>query len=259
VTLEGAEQDISRLVTGLPGDLHPVEGDPRRAVLTLIDPEGGATGDAANEAARGAINGIMARLNGVGKLRWGRSFSGIDSVGNRRYRTDGSEEQVVFAGVAKAYLTFEEFQRFTASQGFPPPATPDGLADINGLFLPDVVALGETDAVAARILGLVNLALSGDHDIDWVLAYVVLETVRADAKARGADGRALGWWTRRDERNFRATANSHLALGVRARHGWTPNAVPAPMMSDTDASWFLRQIVARWSIWRLNAAHISPN
>jgi hypothetical protein len=138
-----------------------------------------------------------------------------------------------------------------AAQGWPAPTPPTGLADVNALSLPAIVDLAERDAEAARVLRLVELALSGVHDIDWVLAYAAIEVVKADAKARGADGKKLGWWTRREHSDFGATANSHLALGVRARHGASPRAVATPRMSDVDACWFLRRVVARWVSWRL--------
>jgi hypothetical protein len=56
------------------------------------------------------------------------------------------------------------------------------------MVLPDVVALAERDAAAARVLRLVDLALAGDeHPVDWVLAYATWEVVRADASDRGID------------------------------------------------------------------------
>ena len=136
LTLKGSGQDIARLLEVLPDDVTAIEDDPYRAAVILVDPERGATGDPGREAAREAVEATVSRLNGAGKLRWGRSFAGVTSEGLTHVKPDGTREHVIFIGTAKGYLTYEEMVKVAAAQGWPAPTPPDGLADVNALSLP---------------------------------------------------------------------------------------------------------------------------
>lgn len=91
--------------------------------------------------------------------------------------------------------------------------------------------------------------LEGDTEIDWGAAYSALEAVEHDLQRRCVDGRALGWWTRSERENFKATANSAEALGVAARHG--TGGVSEPRMSFTEAAWYIRRVTAHWLTYLL--------
>jgi hypothetical protein len=96
-----------------------------------------------------------------------------------------------------------------------------------------------------RALQLVDLMLRDEEDINWSTAYAALETVETDLGRLGLKGSSLGWWTKREREDFRATANSPDVLGFRARHG-KPSGLTEVRMSSFDAGWFVRRVVALW-------------
>jgi hypothetical protein len=130
------------------------------------------------------------------------------------------------------------------------PELPAGLEVIEGLDASAVAELARSQPVVSRVLHLVELMLEGDDQIDWAAAYSALEAIEHDVGNRGVDGGALGWWTPRERKDFRATANSAEAFGVVARHG-KPSGVPAPRMSNKDASWYVRRVTACWFTYLL--------
>jgi hypothetical protein len=87
--------------------------------------------------------------------------------------------------------------------------------------------------------------LKGDDEIDWTAGYATLEIVEHDLRERGLDGRTLGWWTKLERENFRATANSPEVLGYSARHG-QPSGLEAARMTTKQASWFVQGVIAEW-------------
>jgi hypothetical protein len=97
--------------------------------------------------------------------------------------------------------------------------------------------------VARALLHLVDRMLEGDEEIDWVAAYSALEVIEQDLRSRGLDGQALGWWTKKERYDFKATANSVEVLGYRARHGKQSGLTEARMTSK-EASFFVRR--AAW-------------
>ena len=129
--------------------------------------------------------------------------------------------------------------------GFPRPPLPVGLDVIEALGGAAVTALAESNPVVGRVLHLVELMLEGDEQIDWVAGYSAMEIIEHDLRARDVDGHACGWWTNSERENFRKTANSAEALGVRARHG-KPGGVAEPHMSYGEASWYVRRVTGHW-------------
>jgi hypothetical protein len=125
------------------------------------------------------------------------------------------------------------------------PALPEGVDVVEAVDLAGAVKLAAGNADVARALRLVDLMLEGDDEIDWVAGYSALEVVEEDLKARGLNGRALGWWTKSEYKDFAATANSVEALGEYARHGKRFGLAEA-RMTRVQASWFIRRVVAHW-------------
>ncbi len=247
VTIRGQKRDIARLLGPGPGSgLKFVLSDAHKARFELTDP-GGATRDDARAAARAQIEDRVEDLNGLGKLRWGRTFEGVEIEEVRVVDPDCRDEIVGFLGVAVDFMTWREMERMRIRLGRPPRPEPDGLSDIEGLDLPTVERLLDNEPSVRRVLHLIRLAHSppGNELLDWALAYAAWEAIQHDARSRGWDGAQLGWWTRRELRAFRGTANSPEALGSRARHG-EPRGLPASRMNDSEASHFVRKVAARW-------------
>ena len=74
--LAASRRDVERLITESLDGLSAAEDTPERMVLELDDPEGSAVGDDAPHAAKAVIDATLRRINGFGKLRWGRTFEG---------------------------------------------------------------------------------------------------------------------------------------------------------------------------------------
>jgi len=250
VTLAGSRIDVERLFRELPLEVEAIPDDATHVLVSLTNPEGEATGDDVGHAAKRAIDALVARLNGLGRLRWGRAFEGVAVASIQSTNVGGATTTYVFPAAINAHFSYEELIRFADAQGLPQPPAPRGLAHIRSLELSEVNRLAQEDPDVARALRLVDLAFAQPEHLDWTMAYCALEVVEEDAKSRGLDGPSLGWWSKTERENFRATANSPNALGVRARHG-KRSGVAEPRMNEMEAAWYVRRVVARWLAYRL--------
>jgi hypothetical protein len=245
VTLSAARLDVERLVAASIEALVSHPNELGEVLLELEDGFGDESTDETRQAVRDDIDLRVRHVNGYGKLRWGRGFEGVEVRAVRSFDSTGAETQHVFVGTAYAHLQPREFADMVERLGHPRPSLPTGLETIEALDASAVTELAELNPVVGRVLHLVDHMLEGDAQIDWGAAYSALETVEHDLHARGVDGRALGWWTRREREQFRSTANSAEALGVAARHG-RPGGVAEPRMSYSDASWYVRRVTSYW-------------
>jgi hypothetical protein len=244
ITLSATKEDAERLTAAIE-DLAPHPTEAGEVLLELEDSFGDESTDETREAVRRDIDLRLRHINGFGKMRWGRGFGGVEVKAVRSFDSTGGESQIVFVGTAYAHMQPREFADMVERLGHPRPLLPTGLEVIEALNADAVTKLAESNAVVGRVLHLVELMLEGDERIDWGAAYSALEAIEHDLHNRGVDGRALGWWTRREREDFKGTANSAEALGVAARHG-KPGGVPAPRMSYKDASWYVRRVTAYW-------------
>jgi hypothetical protein len=245
ITLSASQEDAERLLAASIQDLAPHPTDARHMLLNVEDSFGDESTDESRQAIREAIALRARHINGVGKLRWGRGFQGVQITSVRSTNPAGTETQVVFADTAHGHLQPREFADMVEKLGHPRPSLPAGLEVIEALDAAAVDKLAGANPLADRVLHLVELMLEGDTQIDWGAAYSALEAIEHDLHDRGIDGRALGWWTKNERENFKATANSAEALGVLARHG-KPGGMEDPRMSYSDASWYVRRVVAYW-------------
>jgi hypothetical protein len=255
VTLKGSSRVVDWLVAEFP-ELSPVEGERGQLRLEFDDPEGDATGDEAPHAGKAVIDAYVRRLNGFGRLRWARSFEAVSIAAVRTIDSTGKETQHVFPPSIVGHTPFEDFADMVERQGHPRPPAPDGLDDVNALDGEAVTALAAENPNVALVLRLVDDMLVGDDEIDWGAAYSALEAIEHDLRDRGANGRDLGWWTRKERENLRATANSVEVLAERARHG-KPFGLTEARMNSTDASWLVRRAAARWVTWLLEQGDAS--
>ena len=249
ITLSATKADAERLLAASIERLAPHPTEAGEVLLELEDSFGDESTDANREAVRLDVALRVRHINGFGKLRWGRGFEGVEVKAVRSFDSIGAETQHVFAGTAYAHLQPREFADMVENLGHPRPPLPTGLEVIEALDAGAVAKLAESDPVVGRVLHLVELMLEGDEQIDWGAAYSALETIEHDLDNREVDGSALGWWTSRERKDFRATANSAEALGVAARHG--TGGAPEPQMSSSDASWYVRRVTAYWLTYLL--------
>jgi hypothetical protein len=159
-----------------------------------------------------------------------------------------SEGQVVgriYVDAATGYLSPAEFADLIESMGGERPSLPKGLEDIEELSFEGALEMADSNPAVGRVLQLVDLMLRDDGDINWSAAYAALETVEVDLARLGLKGHSLGWWTKGERGDFRATANSPDVLGFRARHG-KPTGLAEIRMSSFDAGWFVRRVVTLW-------------
>jgi hypothetical protein len=239
VTIETRNRrDMERLLAQ-PSHLAAGES-PREAIVEFCDELDEAT-DESRQAVRTQVEKVVRHLNGVGKLKWGRTFEGVTVGSVRHINSAGKSGQVVFLGAAHGHLTPHEFGDFVERIGQPRPKPPFRLDDVEALELADVADLADRAPIAARVLGLIELMLAGDQGIDWSAAYSALEVIENDA-----GDAANQWRPTKQRRRFTGTANSYEAVGDRSRHGKQYSA-PKDPMSSSEGNWFLRGIAARCS------------
>ena len=250
IALSVRTADIERLLSEPVEGLSPNPDDPSQLLLTLYDPEGDAANEDASHAAKTEIDAFVNRLNGVGRLRWDRVFEGVSIAAIKSFDETGHATQHVFAGAATGHMLPEDFADMVERLGYDRPPMPKGVEIVNALDFAASISLAETHPEVMRAIHLVDLMLRGDGEIDWVAGYAALEVVEQDLRVPGLDGQALGWWTRQESGNFKATANSPDVLGYSARHGKRSGLTEARMTSK-DASWFVRRVVASWLTYLL--------
>jgi hypothetical protein len=253
VTLKARRQDCERLTNALPQELTPVEGDPSRVTFTFDDANAAETDATPSESSRNAIAAEIDRLNGLGRLRWGRVFERVELDFISMFSADGKESRSIQPASAHAHLLPEDFADLVEKLGHPRPDPPDGWEEIKALDLPAALAAASGDDEIARVLHFVDLALEHHADLDWAVAYLAVERIEEDLASRSTNGKAAGLWSESEHTRFRRTANSFGTLGTRARHGRERTDPPPRPMSDSDASWFLRRVVARWLTYRAAA------
>ena len=250
VTLSANRRDVELLrAESLPG-LSATADDPCQLILEFDYQEGDVADEDASHAAKAVINASVQRINGSGKLRWGRAFEGVTVSAVKSVDSGGRVTQYVFPGPAVEHMPPEAFADMVERLGFPRPPLPVGIEVINSLDLAAVNDLAEANPDVGRILHLAALMLEGDDEIDWVAGYSALEAIKHDLGGRQLDGEKLGWWTDAELRNFKATANSVEVLGPRARHG-KPFGLSERRMTTKDASWFVRRVAASWLTYLL--------
>jgi hypothetical protein len=174
VTLEGNPPDVERLL-GESWNRLSVGETPDEVVLEIRDAEHDVATDESRQAVRALIEAAVRHLNGLGKLRWGRSFEGLTVRTVRYIDAEGRPGLVGFVGTAYDHMFPEDFAAMVERLGFPRPELPVGVEDVNALDLANVAALSDDDPEVARVLHLVELMLVGDDDIDWVAGYAALE------------------------------------------------------------------------------------
>jgi hypothetical protein len=219
ITLSAARVDVERLLAASVEDLsaHPTE--PTNVLLELLDPFGDESTHETRLAVKEDIDLRVRHLNGVGKLRWGRGFDGVEVKGIRSFDSSGAETQQLFVGTAYVHMQPRERADMMERNGLPRPPLPRGLEVIEALDAAAVTELAESNPVVGRVLHLVELMLEGDEQIDWGAAYSALEAVEHDLHSRGVDGSDLGWWTRHERR-------SPSRPGSRPRARWGHRAHP---------------------------------
>jgi hypothetical protein len=252
VRVVGLRSDVSRLADeGLPGvTVDPT--DPEQLVVELLDPEGFAVENQIAHAAKTVIDSVVRNINGVGRLRWGRSYGGVSIRSIRQFDADSTPTEVIYVDSAVEHLLPEEFADMVERMGHQRPKAPEGWDDIKALELGRLAEYAGEHSDVGRVLHLVDLMLVGDKEIDWAAAYSALEIIEQDLQTRGLKAQELGCWTAKERGRFRATANSPEVLGTRARHGKN-SGLKAARMTSSDASWLVRRAAARWIIHLLDS------
>lgn len=128
VTLEGNRPDIE-LLLGESGERLSAS-DPRRVRLAFEDPDHDLATDEARQAGKVAIDAAVRRLNGFGKLRWGRTFDGVEVKAVQCIDSSGRTQHVVFLEPPYNHMLPEDFADMVERLGDPRPELPDGIHDV---------------------------------------------------------------------------------------------------------------------------------
>jgi hypothetical protein len=239
-------EDAERLAAeSLPG-LSAAGNHPQQLLLEFDDPARNTPNWEARDAAKSVIDTFIWSINGLGKLRWGRTFEGVALSAVSCVEPNGRVMQVEW-GVSTAHddMLPEEIADMLEARGRPRPELPAWLDVINGLDLAGVTSLAGRNPKVALVLHLIEMMLDGEGEISWVAAASALEAIEHDLQLRQLDGQKLGWWTDNELTRFNGTANNLELLGPRARHG-KPFPVPKRRMTTGDASWLVRRVAAHW-------------
>lgn len=246
VTLHAQAADVERLLSeGIEG-LSADPDDPKQILLELHDPARDAPGKDGADAMKPEIDAFAERLNGVGRLRWGRIFEGVSVSAIKSVDANDQTLTHVFLEPAYDHILPEDYADMVERLGQPRPTLPNGVEMVNGLDVAAAIELASAHPGVIRAVHLIDLMLAGDEEIDWAAGYAALEIVEHDLHDRGLDGHELGWWAKRKRGDFRATANSPEAIGYSARHGALRSAVKERRMTAKEAQWFVQGIVAAW-------------
>jgi hypothetical protein len=252
VTLSATAQDAERLAASFPEtsvDDRSTSKYHRQLRLEFEDLAGDADDDDLG-IARASIDAHVRRMNDFGRLRWGRTFEGVEVRDYKTVNSSGDESTVLFVERAPDYATPEDLVAYFDERGIPRDKLPIGLLALVQLDAVAVAQIAVDDHRVALVLRLAAEMLAGSEEIDWGAAYSALEAIEQDLRDRGSSGEQLGWWTRKERDNFRATANSVEVLGEHARHG-KPFGLTEARMTSAEASWLVRRAVASWLDWRL--------
>jgi hypothetical protein len=258
ITLSAQASDVERLSSEAIEGLSANPDDPKQLLFELANPESDAVGKGAAQAIKPELEAFVDRVNGVGRLRWGRTFEGVAITTIKSFDENDQQTQHVFLEPAREHMLPEEFADMVERLGHRRPPMPKGIEVVNALDIAASISLATTQPEVMRAVHLVDLMLHGDDEIDWIAGYAALEIVEGDLQVRKLDGQELGWWTRRELRNFKATANSPEALGFSARHG-KRSGLKEARMKTKDASWLVRRVVASWITYLLTAEATSTS
>ena len=88
------------------------------------------TTENASHVAKAVIDGHVRRMNGFGRLRWGRAFAAVEIAGLRTVDSDGRETQMVFPGSIHGHLPWDQYADMVEKLGSPRPDKPVGLDTI---------------------------------------------------------------------------------------------------------------------------------
>ena len=243
IILSGPPEDVAALLSQKLEELAEVSAGSDKLLLTLSYPEDGEIGE--DYFARVDIETFVERLNGMGTLRWGSGFKGVSISEVKSVDASGESRTVIFAKPATAHLHPRDFADTVERFGFERPDLPDGVEIVESLDFAGLMKGAEEKPEAIRALRLIDLMLHANDQIDWAAGYAAVETVEHDLRSRKLDGRSLGWWSKSEMNNFKATANSPEVLGAFARHG-KPSGLTELRMTPQKANWFVRRIVVQW-------------
>jgi hypothetical protein len=130
------------------------------------------------------------RVNGVGRLRWGRTFEGVAITTIKSFDESGRPMQHVFLEPAREHMLPEDFADMVERLGHKRPSMPKGIEIVNALDIPTSIMLATTQPEVMRAVHLVDLMLHGDDEIDWIAGYAALEIVEHDLQVRKLDGKS---------------------------------------------------------------------
>ena len=188
------------------------------------------------EKVREVATGILDKLNGLAKLRFG-SFQPL-KIGAVSY-IDDSGKRHQFVSFPSATLTMRSKLRVTATV-----VKPDGTVDASNKKQPSIIELGysiaQKDANAAEAL-----RIFGVFDTNWFNLYKVFEIIRDDVGGHAQLIRA-GWVSEKNISRFTGTAQSSDILGDDARHARYRGGPPSDPMSLSEAKSFIKTILEQW-------------
>ena len=257
VTLEGNRPDIE-LLLGESAERLSASDDPRRARLEFEDHDHELATDEARQAGKAAIDAAVRHVNGFGRLRWGRTYGGVEVKDVLCIDSSGRAQHVVFLEPAYDHMLPEDFADMVERFGHRRPELPDGIHDVNALDLGKITALADENPDVARVLRLVELMLDGDDDI---------ATGRRDTRR---------WRSSSRTPNVAVRAAKRLAGGRRtsadASCRWRTASKPSAYahvtrvvstirrrkrLTPKETGWFVRRVAARWLARLLLEAEVS--
>lgn len=135
-------------------------GDDHRDLRLELDIAEGAAADDGLDVGRAAIEANVRRMNGFGRLRWGRTFEGARITNIKTIDFDGKATTIVFIGPAVQYLLPEDWIAGAEARGIPRARLPVGMAALADLDGVAITTLASADHHVALVLRLVDEMLA---------------------------------------------------------------------------------------------------
>lgn len=230
--LEGEEFDITDITELFGDEVRFTKDEANRSHLVMDLPF--TTND--SRAAQDAAEELLAKLNAIAHVTYGNHENiRIGAVGLKE--ASGAMHAFVHViGAIRCRLRAHAVGVAIAGPSGPPASQPKPTMIGDGFLI-----AADKDENLARAL-----YLFGSLPPDWRGLYMVLEA--AEDAHGGENGVIARQWVPTGQiKDFKATANSYMALRLAARHGSLKTGIPQAKITLTEARNMMRTILDKWA------------
>jgi hypothetical protein len=152
----GATADVERLLHTSIGMLSPIDDNQGQLLLCLQAVDQSLEAEDATFPMHDLIDGLVDRLNGVARLRWGRTFEGVSVAAIRSFDEEGHETRTSQLSPLSTTWLPRDFADKVEGLGHQRPQIPKGAETVMNLDLGEAMAVALSNPDAARAVHLVD-------------------------------------------------------------------------------------------------------